>query len=69
LAVDESRDSQIVDALRNCPAEYFASTAVRNSLFKTISLSAYRQLLLEKNQSDDNADAVLSFSEDSSKTV
>jgi hypothetical protein len=72
LAFDESRDSKIVDALRNCPAEYFESAAVRNSLLKVISLSTYKQLLLEKNQSDDNADAALSFPEhaiDSSKTV
>jgi hypothetical protein len=36
---------------------------VRNSLLKVISLSAYKQLLLEKNQSDNNADAALSSPE------
>jgi hypothetical protein len=59
LAADELRDSKIVDALRNCPVEYFESTAVRNSLRKVISLSAYKELLLERGQSDDNADVVL----------
>jgi hypothetical protein len=71
LAVDESRDSEIVDALRNCPAGNLESTAVRNALLKVISLSAYEQLSLENSQSGDNADAVLSFPEDaidSSKT-
>jgi pentatricopeptide repeat protein len=72
LAADESRDSAIVDAMRNCPAGTFDSAAVRNALLKVISLSAYEQLSLETNHSDDNAYTVLSFPEhaiDSSKTV
>lgn len=72
LAVDGSRDSEIVDALRNCPARNFESTAVRNALLKVISLSAYEHFLLAHYPSGDDADAVLSFQDhaiDSNKTV
>jgi hypothetical protein len=72
LVVDESRDSEIVDTLRDCSAEYFESTTVRTALLKVISLSAYEQLSLGKIRSGDSADAQLSFPEesiDSSKTV